>query len=274
MLRTLWLTASLFSLVALAGLDAWAEDPPAAKEGVKDKEQGPADEIPAPDLPSPATDPDQRPEDKPSPDIDGLTRLAKNMDIWIDLKRKIVVVDGRVACREGTLEMFACPKGTKEHESLVAVNAQALFVHAGLLAVGAKPGTPVQFDPKYAAATGPKVEVLILWKDKEGKKQKVRAQEWIKHTKTKKPMEYDWVFAGSGFWVDEDTGEKHYHADSGDLICVSNFPSATLDLPVKSSKDNTDLLFEAFTDKIPEKGTKVRLVLVPTIEAKKDADKK
>jgi hypothetical protein len=46
-----------------------------------------------------------------------------------------------------------------------------------------------------------------------------------------------------------------------------------LDLPVASSAENADLQFEAFTDKIPEKGTKVRLVLIPRVE-KKEAPKK
>jgi hypothetical protein len=55
------------------------------------------------------------------------------------------------------------------------------------------------------------------------------------NTRTGKPLEYPWVFAGSGFWVDETTGEKSYLAESGDFICVSNFPSAMLDLPVASS---------------------------------------
>lgn len=237
----------------------------------------PAAEVPTPETApvDPTADPSVKPLDKPSPDIPGLVRLDKNGDVWMDPKRKIVVVDGRVALREGQLEMFACPKGTKEHESLVAVTAKPSVVHAGLLAVGAKSGTPVKWDPKYEPATGTKVEILVLWKDKEGKNRKVRAQEWIRDLKTKKAMAYDWVFPGSGFWVDEDSGTKHYHADAGDFICVSNFSTATLDLPVKSSQENTNLQFEAFTENMPEKGTKVRLVLIPKIDEKeKPAEKK
>jgi hypothetical protein len=47
------------------------------------------------------------------------------------------------------------------------------------------------------------------------------------------------------------------------MICVSNFPSAMLDLPVESSQANTALLFSAFTERIPPIGTKVRMVLIP-----------
>ncbi|MCH5374220.1 MAG: YdjY domain-containing protein [Planctomycetes bacterium] len=194
-----------------------------------------------------------------------LVRLTKDYDVWIDPKRKLVVVDGSVCLREGQLEMFACPRGTKEHESIVSVNCKAQYVHAGLLAVGAKPGRPVQFAPEYSPATGTKIEVLVLWIDKEGKRHKVRAQEWIKNLKTGKPMSYDWVFAGSGFRTDEQTGERSYYGDAGDFICVSNFTTAMLDVPVASSQDTEDLMFTALTENIPPLDTKVRLVLIPQL---------
>ena len=40
--------------------------------------------------------------------------------------------------REGPLEMFACPSGTKEHESVVAVLSKSREIHAALLAIGAQ----------------------------------------------------------------------------------------------------------------------------------------
>jgi hypothetical protein len=194
---------------------------------------------------------------------EGLTKLSEKDDVWLDTKRKAVVVDGQVCLRAGQLEMFACPKGTKEHESVVSLNCLAEEVHAGLLAAGAKPGSPVTFNPEYKPATGQIVDVYVLWKDAQGNKRQARAQDWIKYTKTGKPMSYDWVFAGSSFWKDPETGLEHYRANGGDFICVSNFPSAMLDLPIESSQANTDLMFEAFSDNIPPKGTKVRVVLIP-----------
>jgi hypothetical protein len=120
-------------------------------------------------------------------------------------------------------------------------------------------------------AKGPVVEVLVLWIDSEGKRHKVRAQDWVQEARTKKAMTYDWVFAGSGFSVDEQTGERYYHADGGDMICVSNFSTAMLDLPVQSSQVNAELMFVAFTERIPPLGTKVRLVLIPKLDEKKPA---
>lgn len=201
-----------------------------------------------------------------------LVKLSKQHNVWVDPERKLVVVDGEVAMREGALEMFACPKGSKEHESVVAVHSNAQLIHAGLLAIGAVAGHPVQFDPKYQAATGTTIDILVLWQDDKGK-HKVRAQEWVRDAKTKEEMKHDWVFGGSGFWTDPKTDEKYYHADGGDLICLSNFSTATLDLPIESSQANGALMFSAFTERIPPQGTKLRLVLIPRPE-KKSADAK
>jgi len=206
------------------------------------------------------------------PTPEGLVKLFPKSDVWLDKNRKAVVVDGQVCLREGQLEMFACPRGTKEHESIVALNCQAQDVHAGLLAAEAKPGTPVRFDPEYKPATGQIIDIYVLWKDEGGEKHQTRAQDWIKNIKTQKAMTYDWVFAGSGFWKDEETGQQHYKANSGDLVCVSNFPTATLDLPVESSQANEELMFGAFTDRIPPRGTKGRVVFIPRQPDSKEID--
>ncbi|HIA20436.1 MAG TPA: hypothetical protein EYN03_04810 [Planctomycetes bacterium] len=198
----------------------------------------------------------------------GLVKLTKEHEVWIDPKRKWVVVDGVVCLREGQLEMFACPRDTKEHESIVAVNCKARYVHAALLAVGSRVGHPVKFDPKYEAATGTVVDIAVLWRDKKGQKQVMRAQDWVQSIRGKKVLPYPWVFGGSGFWTDQATGERHYYGDGGDFICVSNFPSAMLDLPVESSQANSSLTFVAKTENIPPQGTKVRLVLMPRIPKK------
>jgi hypothetical protein len=189
--------------------------------------------------------------------------LVEDKRIWVDAKKKRVVVDGYVAISEGPLEMFACPVGTKEHESVVAVLADAQHVHTGLLAVGAVQGTPVEFVPQYRPATGQRIAIWVLWNDAEGKPQRKRAQEWVQQTGTDKQLEQDWVFAGSGFWTDPESGRKFYEADSGDLVCVSNFSTATLDLPVESSQSNAALVYSAFQGRVPEIGTPIRLVFMP-----------
>jgi len=192
-----------------------------------------------------------------------LIRLNPDYNVWIDPVRKRVVMTGEIVLREGPLELFACLKGTKEHEAIVAVETKAFVVHSALLAVGAEPGSPVRFLPKYTPAHGVKIDVTVYWTDKGGKRRKARAQDWVLNNQTKKPLAQDWVFGGSGFWRDEQSGEEFYQAEDGDFICVSNFASAMLDLPIESSGANDALLFEAYTKRIPPLKTRVTLVLTP-----------
>jgi energy-coupling factor transporter ATP-binding protein EcfA2 len=176
---------------------------------------------------------------------------------------------GEIAVEKGPIEYFACPHGTKEHESIVSTRSTARLVHAGLLAIGLVPGKPVSFDPDYVAATGPAVRVTMRWKDEAGTVQELPAQEWIRDTRTGKPMQEQWVFAGSAFWTDPSDGKEYYQADGGDLICLSNFPTAMLDLPIESSQSNESLLFDAFDGRVPPRGTAVEMILSATPPAAK-----
>jgi hypothetical protein len=194
-------------------------------------------------------------------DAPSLKRLSKTDAVWLDEDRKELVVGGTVVLDRGPLELFACPKGTKEHEAVVAVDAKAQIVHAGLLALGLEPGRPVSFDPEYAPATGPVVKIRMRWMRKDGKVAETPAQDWIRDTRTGKPMAADWVFVGSSFWKDETTGEEFYQADGGDLVCISNFPTATLDLPIASSQSNEALLFEVMEGVVPPRDTAVEMIL-------------
>lgn len=181
--------------------------------------------------------------------------------MWVDGPNGRVAVDGRVCLREGVLEMFACPTNTKEHESVVAVDAPAFLLHTALLAIGAEPGKPVRFEPEFRPPSGPRIEVTVAWTDADGEARTASAQSWIRDTETGAAMKLPFVFAGSGFWTDPDSGRQRYLADAGDLICVSNFGTAMLDVPVASTQANGELLFEPFTERIPPIDTPVRLWL-------------
>ncbi|MGI9518474.1 MAG: YdjY domain-containing protein, partial [Pirellulaceae bacterium] len=106
------------------------------------------------------------------------TRLHPGYEVWFDIKNKQVIVGGRVCFREGPLEMFACPMHTKEHESVVATVSNAEIIHAGLLAVGAINGHPVQWEPEYKAATGAVIQIVVRWKEGDHTKE-VPAKEMI-----------------------------------------------------------------------------------------------
>ena len=247
----------------------------------------------------PFTEEKPQPDPLPSPlvdDLDNLEPLQANQPIWIAKDRSCVVIVGRVCQRRAPLELFACLRGSKEHEAVVAVDVPAFVVYAGLTAAYAEPGTPVQFVPEFAPPTGTEIEVTVRWEDDSGRRRQAPAQDWIRDVAglfdtfegiaanpfdeelniqdrpdAFRDMQQPWVFAGSRFLVDEETGQRSYLADvEGDLICVANFPSAVLDVPIRSSDSNAALLFEAFTERIPPIGTPVTLILTPKIEKKAD----
>jgi hypothetical protein len=209
----------------------------------------------------------QRPLPPPKlPPPRGARRLSPDYDVWIDPQAGAVIVDGQISLREGMLEMFACLRDTKEHESIVSAHTRAFIVHAALLSLGAEPGTPVQFIPEFKPPTGAEIDVLVQWIDEEGNEETVRAQELIKDVRTEKAMTHPFVFAGSFFRDDLDSGERAYMAEGGDFICVSNFGSAMLDIPVPSSDQTDNLAFMAFTERIPPLGAPVRLILKPRLK--------
>jgi hypothetical protein len=268
-----------------------------------------------------------------------LVPLNKQESVLLDAAGKRLILKGEVVLREGLLEMLACLKQSKEHESILAVPTKAQTVHAGLLALGVEPGEPVKFTPEFKPPTGTKIDIFLTWKDAEGKLHRVPAHSWVRNATRRyfiekldtlpagvelpkdknlkydakrsemlwygsmtdeerdlflslskdkayqaiiksfydqsqmREMKADWIFAGSGFFTDEQTGEKYYQAEAGDLICVANFASSVIDVDAESSATNDGLLFEAYTERIPPIGTAVQIELLPIFEKDKDRQK-
>ncbi|MEZ6093277.1 MAG: YdjY domain-containing protein [Pirellulaceae bacterium] len=127
------------------------------------------------------------------------------------------------------------------------------------MAIGLEPGKPIEWlEDGFNPPVGPVVKVDISWMD--GETQITRtAQELFFNAKTGEPMAEDWVFTGSQTFKDEESGKTIYLADSGDLVCVSNFSSAMLDVPFRSDGANASLLFKANPEKIPVEDTLVLL---------------
>lgn len=224
---------------------------------------------------SPAkADPAPKSPDQPVPS----KKVSLGKSVWFETEgdRRRVLVAATVCLREGGLECFLCRTQTKEYESILATDADAQVIHAGLLAAGAKPGSPVQYVEKKGEVvivppTGSRIKIAVQYEDK-GKLVTVPAQQWILNAKTKKDLEDEWVFAGSRLLSHpEDENKKPVYAatSDGSYICVYNMPYAMLDLPVNNpNKDPEIRELQPHTDRIPPLQTKVMLILEPEHDAK------
>jgi hypothetical protein len=254
-------------------------DPPTSKPAAKPSTPAKPTEAKASDLMPPA-DPERPAKAEDLPPRPELSKKAtakaldKNERLFLETgengEKRILFV-AEVCLRRGVmLEVLCCKKNTKEHESILNVDLDARFIHAALLAAGAKVGKPVQFvDPKtleaeYKPASGQRVRVEVCYQ-KGGQVVTERAQEWILDQNTKKPMAHDWVFAGSRFVKDPDRPNEpeYYCANNGEVIAISNFVDSMLDLPVEVGREASDLYFKAVEKKVPPLGSKVWVILTP-----------
>jgi len=94
--------------------------------------------------------------------------VGKNIVLEIQGDARRIRVAAEVCFREGALEMLMCRKNTKEHESLLRADIDARQLHAALLLAGAKAGSPVRYEPKYAPASGTTIKVTLEYQ-KDGK---------------------------------------------------------------------------------------------------------
>jgi hypothetical protein len=223
------------------------------------------------------------PDKKPAPKEKKKSKIGPNVYLEVEKgengKRR-VLLESFVCLRRGMLEQLLTRKGTKQHEAILAVDADARHIHAALLAAGAKVGSTMKYKKEgdkivIVPPTGTTIKVTLQYTDKKTKKLvTVRAQEWIRRIKTQKALAHDWVFAGSAFFKDPlNPGKVIYGANDGDVITVANFETALLDLPVASSKSNDDLAYEANTNKIPPLETKVTIILEPVLKNEKKKQK-
>ena len=168
----------------------------------------------------------------------------------------------RVVLREGPLEHLLCLKGTKEHEAILATDAQPRQIHAGLLLTGAEPGHPVRFLPKFEPPAGTPIAIDLLWKT--GRQdQRADARDWVKDEKTRKAAGRGLGLRGQRAVHGPVSKKMIYAADDGDLITVANFGSAILDLPFASSASDAERVFSADPEQVPPLGTEVFMILGP-----------
>ena len=229
------------------------------------------------------------PDGKPPAAKPGAKPARKNVKlpgIVIDFQKRCVDIAASVCLDRGTLELIACTKGSKEHESIVAIKARPMHIHASLLLLGAKPGNPAMQKPIDKAKTrwvhlppaGDPVGVYLTFKNKKGKlverpisdfvapagknpDEMVGAKDRDGEKETKFPNTF--LFAGS-LLRGKGSGPRTYLSGvSGNVISISTFGDELLCLPGVYARDNGSLMWQVDATRLPKVGTKVTLRLRP-----------
>ena len=204
--------------------------------------------------------------------------------IRVDTAGNAVEFDAVSVLKTGFLEEYVCTEGTREHESLFVFAGKASEIHAALLLAGLEPGTPGRwremktddggFRVEAVPPTGPAVTIRVILADGRAfpLDHFVRAAPVAEAAPGARPP-HAFVFAGSKFVQNRRTGSERYAADgSGSLIGLVTFGDETI-APIEVISDQAEVsapIWEAFTERMPEPGTAVRI----RIRSENNADKK
>lgn len=222
---------------------------------------------------------------KQAPADVGTRKELKLPGLTVRTEERYVDVEATVCLGEGFLELIACTKDSKEHESIIAVGAKPSHIHAALLLLRAEAGNPAIMrkleDGRWLdlAPKGAEVDVFLVFKDEKGEMKEwpisafiQRAEEYEQSLPdaTGKEAEdkgrfptHTFLFAGSHLYKGEDGKAKYLSDESGNVISISSFGDEVLCLPGRHSQDNVALSWEINSEHLPPVGTKVILRLKP-----------
>ena len=121
-------------------------------------------------------------------DQDGSLKLP---GISLNPVDRFIDINATVCLNHGLLELVACTKNTKEHESIVVLNARPIHIHAALLLLKAKPGRPAMqkvIDNENlrwipVTPTGEQVEVSLVFQNNKGKLEEFPISTFVSPTK-------------------------------------------------------------------------------------------
>lgn len=216
----------------------------------------------------------------------------------VDFENRCVNLEATICLDKGLLELVACRRGSKEHESVVAVSAKAMHIHTALLLLGANNGNPamrkqvgdeeseegkrwVNIPPR-----GDPIGVYLVTTSDDGKAIERPISDFITRSsqridevdgiaiaapsgseghggKATARLTHTFLFAGSHL-RDNGPGPRQYLADiSGHVISIATFGDELLCLSFHQSQKNDALMWQVKPNSLPEVGTKITLRLRP-----------
>ena len=231
--------------------------------------------------------------EKPAQEKSTAKPARKNLTLpglVVDFQNRCVDIEATICLDEGMLELIACTKETKEHESIVTITARPMHVHTALLLLGANNGNPAMRKSVGEGGTrwvdipprGDSVDVYLVFKNNEGKVVEHAISDFVTRSEERpdvlagaalgnaqqgdKKFPKTFLFAGS-LLVGDGPGPRTYLADrSGSVISIVTFGDELLCLPGVHAKSNDALMWQIDATKLPEVGSKVKLRLRPQLK--------
>jgi hypothetical protein len=186
---------------------------------------------------------------------DGIYKLGK---IDLDLSKKTITIYGNVNMSYGLIELLACTKIGKLHESALVMDVQPVHLQTALILLGLEHegGLRYQGDPR--TPKGDRVRIWVEWDGDDGKSRRHRAEDLVFNRVTGSHMKHtDWVFSGSRI----DSNGVFMAQAIGTLITTFHDPDAIIDNPLPEGGDDTVYIVNAQI--APPKGTPIRMIITP-----------
>lgn len=192
-------------------------------------------------------------------------------EVTLDRKTREIRFPTQVNMTDGLLEFLVVHEKGKVHEALLVTTISPTHLNLAfkLLRYPASPelyplpsetgGASGEFpDVAPEVKAGARVTIDVEWKDpKTGETRRMPVNDWIQHSvKTTAMPPGPWVYGGSviedGAYVPESTG---------DIAAIFIAPSALINYPGDDNRDDTVWL--PFTNRVPEIGTNVTVIIAP-----------
>lgn len=189
--------------------------------------------------------------------------------IEFDSSTREIRIPAKVNMAKGLLEFLLVHENGKIHEALFKTDASPSDINLAITLLRYKPSSelyalpsetgglsgnfPVVPEDIRAAA---RVSIDVEW-TKDGKLERIGANEWIQHATTTAAMPSShWVYGGSQI------EEGRFVAEStGDIAAIFLSNAAMINYPGKDNGDDTVWL--AFENRVPPEGTNLTLIIAP-----------
>ena len=212
-------------------------------------------------------------------------KFNRNLDlpgIRLNLEERFIDVNATVCLHQGLLELVACGKDSKEHESIVVLNARPIHVHAALLLLKAKPGRPAMQKGLSEGTSrwisvppaGDPIGISLVFPDAKGKLGEHPISKFVSSAQLngfdevdikEKPKAFPsrFLFAGSHLLESKEGPRKYACEYSGNVISISTFGDELICLPGIQGHQNGGLSWQVNPKGLPAIGKPIILRLRP-----------